>query len=46
MIESVLLSDLTSTDATLEARIDTEGLSTLYQFELRIISAVFGMHRL
>ncbi len=36
VIESVSLSQLTSTDATLEARIDTEGLSTIYQFELRI----------
>jgi len=36
VIESVSLSHLTSTDATLEAKIDTEGRSTLYQFELRI----------
>ena len=36
VIESVSLSNLTSTDATLEAQIDTEGLSTIYQFKLRI----------
>ena len=36
VIESVSLSHLTPTDATLEAQIDTEGLSTIYQFELRI----------
>lgn len=32
VIESVSLSHLTSTDATLEAKIDTEGLPTLYEF--------------
>jgi hypothetical protein len=36
VIDSVSLSNLTSSDATLEAQIDTEGLSTIYQFELRI----------
>jgi hypothetical protein len=35
-IDSVSLSHLTSTDATLEAQIDTEGQSTIYQFKLRI----------
>ncbi|MGD0451986.1 MAG: hypothetical protein ABSB69_00175 [Solirubrobacteraceae bacterium] len=34
VIDSVSLSNLTSTDATLEATIDTEGLSTSYEFEL------------
>jgi hypothetical protein len=33
-IEGESLSHLTSTDATLEAQINTEGLSTLYQFQL------------
>jgi hypothetical protein len=33
-IEAVSLSHLTSTDATLEAEIDTEGLETAYQFKL------------
>jgi hypothetical protein len=33
-IENVLLSHLTSTDARLEAQIDTEGLETTYQFKL------------
>jgi hypothetical protein len=33
-IESVSVSHLTSTDATLEAQIDTEGLPTFYQFHL------------
>ncbi len=33
-IESVSLSRLTSSDATLEAQIDTEGLETTYQFEM------------
>jgi hypothetical protein len=36
VIDSVSLSHLTPTDATLEATIDTEGSSTIYQFELRI----------
>jgi hypothetical protein len=36
VVDSVSLSNLTSTDATLEAQIDTEGLSTTYQFKLRI----------
>ncbi len=34
VIESVSLSNLTSSDATLEAQIDTEGLSTSYEFQL------------
>ncbi len=33
-IEGVSLSHLTSTDATLEAEIDTEGLETTYQFKM------------
>ena len=33
-IDSISLSHLTPTDATLEAKIDTEGLATLYQFHL------------
>lgn len=33
-IEGVSLSNLTPTDATLEAQIDTEGLETTYQFEM------------
>ena len=33
-IEDVSLSHLTSTDATLEAQIDTEGLETTYQFKM------------
>jgi hypothetical protein len=33
-IESISLSHLTPTDATLEAQIDTEGLQTAYEFEL------------
>jgi hypothetical protein len=33
-IESVSLSHLTPTDATLEAQIDTEGLETTYQFKM------------
>jgi hypothetical protein len=37
VIDSVSLSHLTSSDATLEAQIDTEGLSTLYQFQLSSI---------
>ncbi len=36
VIESVSLSNLTPSDATLEAQIDTEGQSTIYQFKLRI----------
>jgi hypothetical protein len=36
VVDSVSLSNLTSTDATLEAQIDTEGQSTIYQFKLRI----------
>ncbi len=36
-IESESVSNLTPTDATLEAQIDTEGLSTLYQFQLSSI---------
>ena len=39
MIDSVSVSHLTSTDATLEAQIDTEGLSTSYQF---LLSAICG----
>jgi hypothetical protein len=34
VIDSVSLSHLTPTDATLEAQLNTEGLSTLYQFQL------------
>ncbi|MGA9875498.1 MAG: hypothetical protein WBQ21_06795 [Solirubrobacteraceae bacterium] len=34
VIESVSVSHLTSTDATLEAQIDTEGLSTSYEFQM------------
>ena len=34
VIESVSLSRLTSTDATLEAQIDTEGLGTTYAFHM------------
>lgn len=34
VIDSVSLSHLTPTDATLEAKIDTEGLSTSYEFQL------------
>jgi hypothetical protein len=34
VIESVSLSHLTPTDATLEAQINTEGLETIYQFHL------------
>ena len=34
VIESVSISHLTPVDATLEAQIDTEGLSTSYEFEL------------
>ncbi len=34
VIESVSISHLTPTDATLEAQIDTEGLSTSYEFQL------------
>jgi hypothetical protein len=33
-IESVSLSSLTPTDATLEAQIDTEGLETTYEFKM------------
>jgi hypothetical protein len=33
-IESVSISHLTPTDATLEARIDTEGLPTSYEFQM------------
>ena len=36
-IESESVSNITPTDATLEARIDTEGLPTLYQFRLSSI---------
>jgi hypothetical protein len=36
-IDSVSVSHLTPTDATLEAQIDTEGLPTLYQFRLSSI---------
>ncbi len=39
VIDSVSVSHLTSTDATLEAQIDTEGLSTSYQF---LLSAICG----
>ncbi|HXA55243.1 MAG TPA: hypothetical protein VNV37_10275, partial [Solirubrobacteraceae bacterium] len=34
VIESVSISNLTKTDATLEAKINTEGQSTLYEFKL------------
>jgi hypothetical protein len=34
VIDSVSLSHLTPTDATLQAKIDTEGLSTSYEFQL------------
>jgi hypothetical protein len=34
VIDSVSLSSLTSTDATLEAQIDTEGLATTYAFHM------------
>jgi len=34
VIESVSISHLTPTDATLEAKIDTEGLSTSYEFQM------------
>ena len=34
MIDSVSLSHLTPTDATLEAQIDTEGSSTTYEFQM------------
>lgn len=34
VIESVSLSHLTPTDATLEAQIDTEGLATSYEFQM------------
>jgi hypothetical protein len=34
VIDSVSISHLTPTDATLEAQIDTEGLPTIYQFQL------------
>ncbi|MFZ2114319.1 MAG: hypothetical protein WAU77_11410 [Solirubrobacteraceae bacterium] len=37
VIDSVSISHLTSSDATLEAQIDTEGLTTLYQFQLSSI---------
>jgi hypothetical protein len=37
MIESVSISHLTPTDATLEAQIDTEGLSALFQFHLVMV---------
>ena len=37
MIESVSISHLAPTDATLEAQIDTEGLSTLFQFHLVMV---------
>ena len=37
VIDSVSLTHLTSTDATLEAQIDTEGLETSYQFRLSAI---------
>jgi hypothetical protein len=35
-IEEVSAPSVSATDATLQGRIDTEGLPTLYQFELRI----------
>jgi hypothetical protein len=35
VIDSVSVSHLTSTDATLEAQINTKGLETSYQFQLR-----------
>jgi hypothetical protein len=34
VIESVAVSNLTTTDATLEAKIDTEGLTTFYAFQM------------
>ena len=34
VIESVSISHLTPTDATLEAQIDTEGCSTTYEFQM------------
>lgn len=34
VIDSVSVSHLTPTDATLEAQIDTEGLSTIYEFQM------------
>ena len=34
VIESVSVSNLTPADATLEAKIDTEGLTTLYSFQM------------
>jgi hypothetical protein len=34
LIDSVSISHLTPTDATLEAQIDTEGLSTTYEFQM------------
>jgi hypothetical protein len=34
VIESVSVSNLTPTDGTLEAKIDTEGLTTLYSFQM------------
>jgi hypothetical protein len=37
VIDSVSISHLTSSDATLEAQINTEGLSTSYQFQLSSI---------
>ena len=47
VIDSVSLSHLTPTDATLEATIDTEGPSTIYQFKLWInLCPCSGMHRL
>jgi hypothetical protein len=36
VVEEVSATESSATDATLQGRIDTEGLSTIYQFELRI----------
>jgi IPT/TIG domain len=42
-IESESVTHLTPTDATLEAQIDTEGLSTFYQFQLSSICGGKGV---
>ena len=42
-IESESVSNITPTDATLQARIDTEGLPTLYQFHLSSICGGKGV---
>ncbi len=36
VVTEVSAAESSATDATLQARVDTEGLSTIYQFELRI----------